>query len=369
MEPKIKAISEENQIYKFTLYDVNVSIANALRRTILMDIPMVVFRTENHETSDCTIYKNSGRLHNEILKQRLSCIPVHVPIDELDKLPGKYILEVNEKNDTDTLMFVTTEHFKIRSKEDEQDYLPREVVQKIFPPFQSEYYIDFARLRPRITDNIPGEELHLVSEFSISNAHESSMFNSVSKCAYGNTPDLEKSNKIWDSVESDLRKEQLPAADIDLKKKNFYLLDAQRYFVENSFDFVVKSVGVYDNAVIVKKAAEILVVKFRTFSESIDNKLVNVLMSETSMDYCYDIYIDNDDYTMGKVLEYFLYTKFYEGDKLLSFCGFRKFHPHDTHSIIRIAFNNVADKDMVQQLLKVASEDAKKTFEKIYSIV
>jgi len=369
MEPKIKAISEENQIYKFTLYDCNVSIANALRRTILMDIPMVVVRTENHETSDCTIYKNNGRLHNEILKQRLSCIPVHIGIDELEKLPGKYVLEINEKNDSDTMMIVTTEHFKIRSKDDENDYLSRETVQKIFPPFQSEHYIDFSRLRPRISESIPGEELHLVSEFSISNAHESSMFNSVSKCAYGNTPDLERVNKVWDDVESKLKKEQMPATDIELKKKNFYLLDAQRIFVENSFDFAVKTVGVYENSVIVKKAAEILTVKFRMFSESIDNKLVNVLMSETSMDYCYDIYLENDDYTMGKVLEYFLYTMFYERDKVLSFCGFRKHHPHDSHSIIRIAFNNIADKDMALQLLKTASEESKKVFEKIYAIV
>ena len=72
MEPQITSVSEENQIYKFTLFDVNVSIANALRRTILMDIPMVVFRTEIQETNDCTIHKNSGRLHNEILKQRLT---------------------------------------------------------------------------------------------------------------------------------------------------------------------------------------------------------------------------------------------------------------------------------------------------------
>jgi DNA-directed RNA polymerase subunit L/DNA-directed RNA polymerase alpha subunit len=369
MEPQIAAISEENQIYKFTLYGVNVSIANALRRTILMDIPIVVFRTESHENNDCTIHTNTGRLHNEILKQRLSCIPVHIAIDELEKLPGKYVLEVHQKNDSDAVQFVTTEHFNIRSKNDEQDYLPREEVQKIFPPFQAEYYIDFARLRPRISDTIPGEELKLTSEFSISSAKENSMFNSVSKCAYGYTPDLERVNKLWSDVESGLQKDSVSKEDIDLKKKNFYLLDAQRVYLENSFDFVVKTVGVYDNAVIVKKAAEILVTKFRLFSESIDSKMVNILMSETSMDYCYDIYLDNEDYTMGKVLEYILYNKFYENDKLLSFCGFRKYHPHDSHSIIRVAFNETADKTMVQQILKVATEDAKKLFEKIYDIV
>ena len=369
MEPQITSVSEENQIYKFTLYGINVSIANALRRTILMDIPMVVFRTENHETNDCTIHKNTGRLHNEILKQRLSCIPVHMKMDELDKLPGKYLLDVHVKNETDTLQYVTTEHFKIRSKNDENDYLSNEELRKIFPPFQNEYFIDFARLRPKISDTIPGEELHLTSEFSISNAKENSMFNSVSKCSYGNTPDLENINKMWDEVEAKLLKEGVSKEDINLKKKNFYLLDAQRYYKPDSFDFTVKSVGVYENQEIVKKGAEILVTKFRLFTESVENKLVNILMSETSMDYCYDIYLEDEDYTMGKVLEYFLYTLFYEKDKLLSYCGFRKNHPHDHHSIIRVAFNQIADKVMVEQVLKTACEESRKIFEKIYNIV
>ena len=29
-------------------------------------------------------------------------------------------------------------------------------------------------------------------------------------------------------------------------KKNFYILDAQRHYKENSFDFVLKSVGFYE---------------------------------------------------------------------------------------------------------------------------
>ena len=38
MNPKIKDISEDNNIFKFTLFDINVSLANAVRRIILNDI-------------------------------------------------------------------------------------------------------------------------------------------------------------------------------------------------------------------------------------------------------------------------------------------------------------------------------------------
>ena len=48
----------------------------ALRRTILSDIPVVVFRTSPEEENNCIIDKNTTRFNNEIVKQRLSCIPI-----------------------------------------------------------------------------------------------------------------------------------------------------------------------------------------------------------------------------------------------------------------------------------------------------
>ena len=67
---------------------------------------------------------------------------------------------------------------------------------------------------------------------------------------------------------------------------------------------------------------------------------VKIEKSNTTIDNCYDITLEGEDYTLGKVLEYVLYSQFYEGDGILSYCGFKKFHPHDTDSIIRIAFKN-----------------------------
>ena len=44
MNPSLTNISEEdNNILKFTLSGLNVSLANAVRRTILSDIPIVGF--------------------------------------------------------------------------------------------------------------------------------------------------------------------------------------------------------------------------------------------------------------------------------------------------------------------------------------
>jgi DNA-directed RNA polymerase alpha subunit len=110
MNPAISNVSNDDTGFKFTLSNINVSLANAIRRTILSDIPTVSIYTETYEDNQCTIHTNTTRLHNEILKHRLSCIPVHVT--DLEVLPDNYILELDVVNDTDTTRIVTTEDFR-----------------------------------------------------------------------------------------------------------------------------------------------------------------------------------------------------------------------------------------------------------------
>lgn len=374
MEAKISEISENNGLYKFTLTNLNVSIANALRRTIMSEIPCVVFRTETFETNQCTFIKNTTRQHNEILKQRLSCIPVHMSYKDIHVLPDKYMLEVHVKNDSDEMKFVTTEDFKIKNKMTPDKEIDATEIKKIFPPDPlTNEYIDFARLRPKISNSIPGEEIHLTCEFSISNAKENSMFNVVSKCAYGNSIDLEKVNSEWEKYEAQLRSQELSKEEIEFHKKNFYILDAQRHFKEDSFDFVLKSIGFYENKEIPKIACKILIDKFKKLDELLESKSINIFASEVAMEYSYDITLYDEDYTVGKVLEYLLYQKYFDttnkADKILSFCGFQKKHPHDDFSIIRIAFINIADKAMVESCLKNAIDSSEIIFKGLYNIL
>lgn len=367
MNPKIIKSSEENGTYEFTLSGVNVSLANALRRTIISDIPINVIRTDSHETNECTILVNTSRLHNEILKQRLSCIPIHMK--ELDLLPGKYTLEVDVKNDTDTTIFVTTEHFKIKNKTND-NYLTEEELRKIFPPSMSKtnMFIDFARLRPKIGTTIQGEHIKLSAEFSVGTAKINSMYNVVSKCSYGNTFDLVKGDDVWDKIRDSLSAENKTKEEIDFEKKNFDLLDRQRHFVEDSFDFVITTLGIYDNRELVRKACVILQKKILDLIETIDSDTIPINISETTVEYSFDVVLENEDYTIGKVLEYILYEKYYVKEKLFSFCGFKKFHPHNSDSIIRVAYYENTDKNTLRQHLRSVCVDSSEFFKKLYEM-
>ena len=376
MEPVVKNLSDDANALYFTLQGVEVSLANALRRTILSDIPTVVIETDTYEKNQCNIITNTGRLHNEILKQRLSCIPIHSTVlrdtEDEKALPGNYQLVVDVKNDTDNNIYVTTEDFKLRDKKT-GTMLSKEEQEKLFPGLfpknvQTQSYIDFARLRPGIGNDIPGEQISLVSDFSVNIAKTNSMYNVVSKCAYGNTPDKEKAVTIWDKQEASLRQSGESESDIKMLKENFRILDAQRQYIPNSFDFVIESVGDYDNRDIIRKACAVLQNKFIDIVQMIDSGVLSVLTSETSMDHCYDIKLEEEDYTIGKVLEYLLYSKFYEKQETLSFCGFKKFHPHDTNSTIRVAFKEKQEKSVVGTLLREVCVDAQQVFKDIYGM-
>lgn len=368
MNPIISNQSEENDIFRFRLSGVNLSLANALRRIILNDINTVVFRTETYADNKCTIMVNTSRLHNEIIKQRLSCIPIFS--EDLTELPGNYIMECDVTNSTDHIMFVTTADFRIKNKAT-GNYLTEKETHKIFPPNKiSGRYIDFARLRPRIGD-IPGEQLKLSCEFSVANAEVNSMFNVVNKCAYSFTPDVAKAVDAWTIKEAKMVEDGATKSDIEFAKKNFMMLDAERYFVEDSFEFVLQSIGVFTCPTIVKKACTVMQNKLIAFAEAVEADVVSILPTEvsstkTTMEHCYDVVLENEDYTLGKALEYFLYSTYFEGRKTLSFCGFKKLHPHDSSSRIRLAFHEKSDKTLVREYLREGCIRLQEVYVEIY---
>ena len=61
----------------FTLENCDVSIANSIRRVVVSEINQYVFRTFPHSENRADFTVNTTRLHNEILKQRLGCVPIH----------------------------------------------------------------------------------------------------------------------------------------------------------------------------------------------------------------------------------------------------------------------------------------------------
>jgi DNA-directed RNA polymerase subunit L len=344
-KPRILNRVEDRGVLSFQMVDCDVSVANAIRRVILSEIPICCIRTESEAVNQCKIEINTSRLHNEILKQRLSCIPIHTT--NLGLLPGKYVLVVDVANDTDHVMYVTSEHFKIKiliQEGEEGDgvadkFMSLEDTRTLFPPSQFGDFIDFVRLRPAHGD-LPGERIKLEAQFSVSNALENSMFNVVSKCTYSNTIDTKKAEEVLETKKLEWKASGMSEEDIRFQSKNFALLDAQRYFVEGSYDFMVESIGIYDNWSLVEMAFEILKAQCQKMILALETK--QILIVPNALGHL-DINLPGIDYTFGKLWEYALYQKCFLEKSSLSFVSFYKPHPHDFTSFMRISLTNAVD--------------------------
>ena len=369
----------------FTLENCDVSIANSIRRVVVSEINQYVFRTFPHSENRADFTMNTTRLHNEILKQRLGCIPIHHlhTIDGFGNEYKNYVVEVDVKNDTDAIRYVTTEDFKVkkikvvektsRRSQDEDaddvsyDYLSEAVVRKIFPPDEiSGEYIEFARLLPNLSSSnaSSGEALAFTCTLEISNAKFDGMYNVAHTCAYKCSPDVKEIDKQWRAKEKLMREgleSSLSAGSIEEvvenAKKNWELLDAERIFLTNSFDFIIETVGVYTNAQLVTKACDIMIKKCEKLLADIEHtttstkgSIIEHAYESTTMKNSFRINLIGEDYTLGKVIEYMIFSNYYNiSGGIVSFCGFKKPHPHALDSFIIVSFKDEIELSIVQE--------------------
>ena len=327
---------EENGILDFTIEGINVSFINGIRRIILSDIPTLVFHCFPHDQNDADIHTNTTRLNNEVLKQRLSCIPIHISDASL---PYKeLVVEINMKNESENTIDVTTEHFKIKNISSGK-YLQESAVRKIFPPCPiTGDYIVFARLRPKVSTIAPGEELSISAKMSLHTASEDGTFNVASTCAYKFTVDKMKQDQIWQNKLAEISAEEKADPDVlALLQQNWYNHEGLRYFKKDSFDFKLETIGVYTNEELVQKACEILIQKLKNIHDTIEDTGI-IEKSISTIPNSVDIKLINTGYTVGKIIEYMLHKNNYQGEteKNLTYVGFRKNHPHDEDSVIRM---------------------------------
>ena len=444
---EIKYTATKYDEFTFRITGVDVSFVNAIRRTILSDIPTVVIVTKRHGV-DIQIDKNTSKLHNEILKHRLGCIPVCVASAYMAKFVEKYELVIDKTNETCDVQYVTTEHFRIRDR-NTGTILPVEEQQTYFPcdPYTKDF-ISFNRLLPRIgydasaqdddddaadadggggggggggvggggvgggggggssadesvkarihesSSSVPCEKISLRANFGISTARENASFNVVSVCTYTNTINEDAVHVAWiKHCESN----SFSSDELVFEKKNFMTLNALQITIPNSFDFRIQSLGMMHGRELIQTACELLLFKLQEQEENIKSNYPELIQeSQTTIDNCFDIRLVNEDYTLGMMIEFIGYERFYligrggEGrggggkgagagaggeeenededtpKKLLNFFAFQKAHPHNHHSVVRIGFYNPTTKEDVVKIFCDIVFIAKNVMRKIH---
>jgi len=395
--------------YVFQVSNVDVSVMNALRRVILSDLPVVVIRTFPDSVKNPVIFENTTRMHNEIIKQRLACIPVFTDrISDADKfdLITKTKFKIEQENKEERVTYVTTKEIELESLNPADYKVPGELKSTLFPISklngQELGHIDIVRLRPPVakfqrnqqeTSIVPGDKLYLEGRFAVGCARQFSGFNVASTVVFTNVQKTPAElDRAWEAFKAK-PDNNITEKNEEFERKNWNCLQAKREVVPNSFEFRLKPLGDAEPNNILKAAFKVLREKLKKIKDNVGNMVTSISSeSDTTLHQAYEIklveqpntpqlgnvpaeadtwekllepayeYVATDAYTIGKLLEYALYTLYFPSQ--LSFCGFDLPHPHSKKAVIRIALSSTAT-DNVRGMVETAIEAIVKVLEAI----
>ena len=368
--PSVKNARYIDDVMHFTLSNADISIANGLRRTILRDVPTLAMRGFPHAESTIHFTKNTTRLNNEILKTRLSCVPVHTGGLKMtaDEVARNLEVRVGYKNRTDKIVYLTSENFGVFHKGNNAP-LDKSLVRGMFPPDEmTQMFIDIVRMHPShvgepsrpnlsMSSGDTGDEVEFRAGLAVVTAATSSTFNMTSVCSYSYTPDAAQLRRAWDFEAKKFESKEAAEA----QRSDWVVINRQRHYVPNSFDFCLKSIGVYSNEDLVAKACEVLAENVANTVKYLAEHTSKIAPSAHIAPNCYDVTFP-DSHTVGKILERELYNLYFdaEGDSTLTFCAFLKSHPQAPDSIIRLAFVEPKDEAFILTCFDTASKNSVK---------
>lgn len=373
--------ADKNQRFfsHFTLEGVHSSLANALRRVMISEVPTVGFRSENEgdlkpiDEKDIHVLQNTGALHNEFISQRLSMIPLSFWKDEnlfitstfdpkskerkyIFRDPSKSVKRdkyqlnvVNRKSDTN--LEVYSKDITIMDSDSKPECFQPD------PTLGGDNYIIITKLKP-------SEKLHVHLQPSIGVGQENSLFSPVGTVSYKFVQDTDA--KISEALQEKIKmvneeriKKKIALLTEEEKtelERDFKLLDSKRIYKKDAsgnathFDFQVESNGGLYSLNIIEYAIEVLYHKILDITTLIQKDQSSytflkegmmITRSPTRM-VGYDITIPNEDHTLGNLVAKYMQMLYLREDSaadkkesVFEFISYQKPHPLENKIIFR----------------------------------
>jgi len=356
------------------------SIVNAIRRTMLSDIPSVAFRVVR-TNNDIEFTLNKSSLHNEFILDRIALIPLSIDPDTYYK--NEYLFKLNVKNDqTKPINQITSKDFEIYKMKDSikgrdidireesnYDVLYDTAKDDILKPFEYTYngtkkreYCIITELR---SNNVSGdlysnEEISLFGTPSISTASENAAWMVVSNSTYVfKVDDARLKSAIAEQriIHKDFSEDEFMICE----GERFYHLDdkMQPYY----YNFSIEKVGFYDCKTIFIKGCEILMKRIREFNNQLDlintpECRVKIYESGTIKDG-HALTVDQETDTLGSIIQAHIVKNYIEEDREdspIMFCGYKRTHPLEEKIMFTIKMKTEDPKIIVVLFKKVCQE-------------
>ena len=363
--PALLTDSDDHLVGQFTLEGTSTTVANTLRRCILVDTRSVGFRADLTNAADpgVIIRKNTSVIFNEMLAHRLILVPLAVrKLDGFDPAQYQCVLTVrNEKKGPISeaeVLHVTAADFRIHEKQADGTFvdvgLP--AASAMFPPDSITGQTTLlVSLRPQWNPEQPPEEVDLTAFPVIGRGREHIGFSPVSQCSFENTRDEDpvRQEQFFHEWLLSFKKladpTSVPPEVLEGYRKEWSTMAIQRCFLidergePNSFGFTVESVGVRPVKEIVAEgiaAAIKLVSPYADTEKSLADLGVTTQPPDSRMNGL-DLLFDGQEHTLGNLLQT-LITELYidDGapDSPIEFVGYKIRHPLHRVMTLRLGF-------------------------------
>ena len=364
-------------------HGLDKSIINAIRRTLLNDIPTVAFNIDEHKLNkDINIITNNTSLHNEMIMQRISLIPLYINPDAFTK---NLFFECNVKHENKhAFQFITSENIniyplndslqkriddlndpsidsnetekstldEILNKNESSNYnlkkkLSNKEKDNIFKPFSFRNKKNYCLLVELKNTNSEDtcQELHFYGSPTVNTAKEHARYQAVSCATYSFT---KNEDLIQSTIKDKIKLENIPEKDQKIFETKFRLRESERYFhrdIENEpyiYDFKIKSLHYYDSETLMKKSLEILLntldeIKLG-FLYLLQEKDSNIeIIKKNEFVYIYEIY--NINHTIGGLLQSHISRRSINDTSILQLCGYKETHPLEESIQLIVSLN------------------------------
>lgn len=375
----------------FDLKNMNLSLVNAFRRTIIANVKSFGFRTEPYEKNQVDILKNDTSFNNQIMCHRIGMIPIHITDETFNIEDYEFIID--EENNTNFPKVITSKDIKIRQISSNK-FLSEKECEKIFPkdPITGDHII-ITKLKPSYNiinyklDKYKNDltrsqgksyKFHMTAKACLSDGVENSRFSPCT--AISHTYKIDEAivdSRRAEYVKSEIEKTKSKGLKPKTEEELIRFFDTtyrERCFYQNEegeateFVFNLESIGVLPPLVIFYRAINHLIKKIDSFIINLTSKNDNVIQIEPSPNLKdgYKIVVLDEDDTFGNLISEHLYERYCTGDDPeLDIIGYKRVHPLED----KIFFNvNSSKNKSFDEITVIFVDGCKQVIKKLNSI-
>lgn len=403
-EPKITDVENVDGELRFVLsgdddYGFDKSLANAIRRVLLTDIPAVGFNLyPDGENNDLTMTVNNSSLHNEMLMHRIALMPLYInPVNYMKnhlfmckvKHEGVEPFKFISMNDVE--IYPLKSRFQERidhyfdesydmSPDDErvlkeqlstvniENYdLEKPLSQKkkdeIYRPYKfrgNNHYCLVTELKTTNTEDTY-QEIQFYGSPSVGFGYQDAKFQGVSQATYSFQIDENMVNEV---LKDKISREDVSEDERESYERKFRLSESERYFYRdntgeaNSYNFAIKSNHYFDAGTLFKMSIDILIQK----CENLKLEFIQFLKEETSIvsiekdkEYIYRYEVEGESHTLGNLIQSHMMRYSVNDDTIINLIGYKKPHPLEDKILFVVSLNPTHKLATADEVVKVQS--------------